>query len=627
MDEIFVVAAVLAVAVVLLVLPLVAFVRTLRLGALERRVAGLEAALLRLMREREAQSAAAIQPTVAEHAARPLETPPAPEPAVEPVPAPAAAPEPAAAPIPQPVPAPAGPRLEEIIGERWLGWVGIAVLLFGAAFALKYAFENRWIGELGRVMIGIAAGLGFLAFGWQRHRAGWKTFSQIFTAGGVTLIYLSIYASYGFYQLLPAAAAFAFLALVVIQTHLLAIAYRAPAIALMGQIGGFLTPVLLSTGRDQYPILFSYIALLDAGAALVCFLRNWSWVASASFVFTQLLFWGWYDTYYHPEKFWAAFGFQLVVFLLFAAADLAPAARGLRLRPENWIRLFANPFVFFAAGYAMIDRDHPAWSGAFALALAAVYAGLAQWAQGARSDKRVTLALIGVALLFVTLAIPIQLEAEWITLAWAVQGAVLVWISGRLGSEAWRWGGLAIFALAVGKHLTFDTPWVFREAFTPIANSYFLSALALAAALGVGAWLARETARPESIGLALAAVFVTWFATTAEIYTYVDTLQRQIAGGDYEQRRNIEWFGHMTASVIWAVYASALVAAGLKMKRAAARWAGLALFGLTVMKAFFVDIPVLEGVYRVAALIALGVLLLAAGWGYQRIRKGAEAEA
>jgi uncharacterized membrane protein len=608
MNEFLIISLIVALAALVVVLPAVAFVRTLRITRLERRVAGLEAALLRLMRERAAQPADA----------------PMPQPIAQPIPVreEAIAEETRVAPLVEPLPE--GPRLEEIIGERWLGWVGIAVLLFGAAFALKYAFENRWIGELGRVMIGVAAGLGFLALGWQRHRAGWRTFGQVFTAGGVTLIYLSIYASYGFYNLMPAWAAFAFLALVVVQTHLLAVAYRAPAIALMGQIGGFLTPVLLSTGRDQYRILFSYIALLDAGAALVCFLRNWSWVASASFAFTQILFWGWYDSYYHPEKFWAAFGFQFAVFLLFAAADLAPAARGMRLRFENWVRLFANPFVFFAAGYTLIDRESPAWSGAFALALAAVYAGLAQWAAGARSDKRVTLALVGVALLFVTLAIPIQLEAHWITLAWAVQGAILAWMSLRLGSAAWRWGALAVFALAVGKHVALDTPWSYRAAFTPVANAYFLSALGLAAALAAGAWLLREGARKEAIVLALAAVFVTWFASTAEIYSYVDVIRREIAGGDYQQRRNVEWFGHMTASMVWAFYASVLVAAGLRARLSAARWAGLALFGLTVLKACFVDIPVLAGVYRVGALIALGVLLLAAGWGYQRIRKVSE---
>ena len=621
MDEFLIISLIVAVLGLLVVLPLVAIWRTRRIVVLERRVAGLEAALLRVM---QAPPAPAVQPT-------PLfDEPEAAAPVVEPpVGGAPMRPAEAAAPIetPETIETPQAPKLEEIIGERWLGWVGIAVLLFGAAFALKYAFENRWIGELGRVMIGVAAGVGFLALGWQRHKAGWRTFAQVFTAGGVTLIYLAVYASYGFYDLVPAWAAFAFLVLVVIQTHLLAVAYKAPGIALMGQVGGFLTPILLSTGRDQYWILFPYIALLDAGAALVCYLRNWSWVASASFVFTHAMFWGWYDSYYHPEKLWAAFGFQLVVFLLFAAADLAPATRGLQPRLENWIRLFLNPFLFFLAGYVMIDRENPAWSGAFALALAAGYAGLAQMATGWRADKRITLTLVGVAILFVTLAIPIQLEAHWITLAWAVQGAVLAWMSLRLGADGWRWGSLAVFALAIGRHMAFDTPWSYRAAFTPVFNSYFLSALGLAAALAVGAWLLREGAPKETVLLALAALFVTWFASTAEIYSYVDSLKRETVSGDYQQRRNLEWFGHMTASVVWAVYAAALVAAGLRMKLAPARWAGLALFGLTVLKAFFVDIMVLEGVYRVGALIALGVLLLAAGWGYQQIRKSAEAAA
>src|SRR5712692_7829821 len=219
-----------------LVLPIVAFLRTERIRNLEARLEGVEAALLRLMRERSG-------------VAPPPEAAPAPPP--EPAPPPAVSLEIS--------PAMAAPRqLETVIGQKWLGWIAVILIFFAAAFFLKYAFESRWIGETGRVALGIVAGLAFLWAGFDRHRRGWHYFSQVLTAGGTVLLYLSIYAAYGYYRLIEPSSAFVFLALVVVGAHLLAFGYGSRAIAIMGLAGGFLVPVLLAGRRDAYSILFSY---------------------------------------------------------------------------------------------------------------------------------------------------------------------------------------------------------------------------------------------------------------------------------------------------------------------------------------------------------------------------------
>src|SRR5437660_283751 len=87
-------------------------------------------------------------------------------------------------------------QIESIIGRRGLGWAAVCLILFAAAFFLKYAFDNRWIGELGRVAIGVAAGISMTVFGFKYHKRGWRVFSQILTGGGVVLLYLSAYAAF-----------------------------------------------------------------------------------------------------------------------------------------------------------------------------------------------------------------------------------------------------------------------------------------------------------------------------------------------------------------------------------------------------------------------------------------------
>jgi uncharacterized membrane protein len=143
-------------------------------------------------------------------------------------------------------------ELESLIGRRAIGWVAVILILFATAFFLKYAFDNRWIGELGRVSIGIAFGIAMSLAGLRYHQRGWRIFSQILTAGGIVLLYLSTYAAFGYYHLVGQKTAFSFLAILIAEAAALSLVYNAPAIAIMALIGGLLTPVLLHSDRYQY---------------------------------------------------------------------------------------------------------------------------------------------------------------------------------------------------------------------------------------------------------------------------------------------------------------------------------------------------------------------------------------
>ncbi len=621
----------------LIALPIIALIRTARIGQLERRLAGVEAALRRVMEQQQAPPVTAARPPeVAREPVAPAqpiaEPPPAAEPvsASGPVPSQQAvfAPAPPVRPAASSSTAPASSRgIEEIIGGRWLGWIAIGLILFAAAFFLKYAFENEWIGPLGRVMIGVLVGLVFVWAGWQRHQAGWRYFARTLTGGGLTLIYLSAYASFGFYQLLDQTTAFAVLALIVLQGYLLALAYNSSAIAVVSQVGGFLVPVLLSTGQDRYGILFSYIAVLNAGVVLLSFMRRWHWIGSLSFVFTHLLFWGWHASHYHPEKLTPALLFQIAVFALFLLGDIAPQVRGRAPTLEQWGRLFVNPFVFFATAYALLEDDYSDWMGAFALLMALLYAGLARAGMSAQGgDRRTLLISITVALTFVTLAIPIQLESNWITLGWGVQGAVLTWLSLRMRSSNLRLFAGIVFGLALFQHLANDTPWHGRLLFTPVANRYFLGALALVGLLALAAHLARPADRSFAVAALLSALALFWLAISVETYTYSDALVSALPGErEWDQVRQIRWFGQSVLSVLWSVYAAGLVAAGFRSKWSVLRWSGLSLFGLTLAKVILVDMSQLEQFYRIVAFLALGLLLLGVAWGYQRITRKEQA--
>jgi len=304
---------------VCIVLPIVAFVRTNRIHALELRLAGVEAALLRLVRQQEPVSAPSVEAPVAELPVRAA-------PPVAEVPPPVAEAATAAFAPSAPTP-PVTQNLEAVIGQQWVGWIAVLLIFCAAAFFLKYAFENRWIGELGRVSIGVGAGLAMAWGGLERHRKGWRYLAQVLTGGGIAILYLSVYGAFGYYHLLGARAAFVALVILVAEAHALALSYNARAVAVMALAGGFLVPVLLSTGRDQYAVLFTYMGVLDLGVLAVVMVRRWTWIGSLAYVLTQGLFWSWYGEHYHPEKRAAVVAFQAAILLLFLLADLAPHVR------------------------------------------------------------------------------------------------------------------------------------------------------------------------------------------------------------------------------------------------------------------------------------------------------------
>jgi uncharacterized membrane protein len=606
-----------------LILLCVTFVRSSRIRSLDLRLTGVEAALLRLVQ----QQALAQQPPT-EAVQSPAETPAT---IVQPV---ASDPAPMVEPAPPPLPNVSTPHehLELIIGRTWLGWIAIILILGATVFFLKYAFENRWIGELGRVTLGVVAGFILVLAGHERHRKGWRYLSQVLTAGGITVLYLAVYGAFGYYHLIDQRSAFVFLAIIVAEAHLLALAYDAPSIAVMALAGGFLAPLLLSTGRDQYRVLFTYIGVLDLGMLGVVIARSWRWIGSLGYLGTQFLFWAWYSEHYHPEKRLAALLFQSAIFLLFVLADMAPHLRRDAAGWEEWVRLAVNPFVFYSTCYFLLNDDHHDWMAVLALALAIVYAVLARAAMAlGPSDRRMLLVTLGTALTFVTLAIPIQLESNWITIAWGLEAVILLWVGLETTAAPLRLFSTIVFSLAIFRFLFEDTAWGKRALFTPVVNRYFLGMLALVACLGSAAYLywrfgPRGASDPRTpLALGFLAFGVLLIGSSVEAYTYfgarADTIANSAGPDVFEAVKQLRWGGQLSVSLLWSTYAGLLTFAGFRSRIRPLRVAGLILFGITLAKAVFVDIAELRQFYRIVALLSLGLVLLGVAWAYQRVTR------
>ncbi len=271
--------------------------------------------------------------------------------------------------------------LESRIGSQWFNRVGILAVLIGAAWFLKLAIDNHWIGPLGRVLIGLIAGAGFIAWSERFRSRGYEGFAYSLKAVGSGTLYLSLWAAFSLFHLIPAGVAFAAMILVTAFNGFLAWLQETELLALYAIVGGLSTPVLISTGGNHELTLFCYLLILDIAVLVLVALRPWSRLLFSAFGGTVLLFAGWWFTYYSAAQTTITAFFLGCFFLIFAFAP-----RLVRMAPRDlqhssaWDKLvliplpIANAALGFVTFYALFDRSGTDWSGPWlAIAFAAFY--------------------------------------------------------------------------------------------------------------------------------------------------------------------------------------------------------------------------------------------------------------
>ncbi len=529
--------------------------------------------------------------------------------------------------------------LENRIGGRLLLWIGILAIAFGVAFFLKLAFENEWIGPTGRVMIGVVIGLGFL-IGAERLRARYPAYAYGLTGGGILILYMSFFASSARYELIPRPVAFLLMALVTATAALLAARYNALAIAILGLIGGFLTPVLLSTGVDNEAGLFGYIALLDLGVLALAYSKHWRSLNYLAFSATVLMFAAWMFTWYEPYKLWTTFGFLTLFFAIFAL--LAVLYNVINRRPTGWFDLalvFLNALIYFFTSYDLLDDRYRAYLGLFAVLVAAFYLALGYFAyERDRQDKLLVYTFIGLAVLFLVLAVPIQFHQRWVTIGWAVEGAVMTWVGLRAKDQTSRVAALVVFLIGVTHWLLIDVSdygYPSNADFTPFLNSRALSAAVLIVALAAAALFykryqsevkEKEDAIFPSIYI-LAANLLAVTLLSLDVNDYFEKAIAASAGQSTQEiiRAQIDSTRQFALTTLWIVYAGMAMFIGFLRGQMLVRVSALILLGLAALKAVLIDLqyydaqwhtPVLNQTFAVFALLVLAIATGA--WFYDK---------
>lgn len=483
-----------------------------RLGALEARVAKLEREVARSRLGGEAPPPEVTDPAApVPQPATPMAEPGLPAVvAREPIPeiravaesAPAAAPEQAHVPS----------LWERMMGANLVAKVGVVILFFGIAFLLRYAYERVHVPIELRLTGASLVALVMLVIGW-RLRDARRTYALVLQGGGIGVLYLVIFGAFRLFNLLPAPAAFALLVAVAAASAVLAVLQNSLALAAFGTAGGFLAPILASTGHGDHVVLFSYYAVLNAGIFAIAWLRAWRVLNLLGFAFTFAIGWLWGARAYRPELLGSTEPYLILFFLMYVGIPIL-FARQRAVQLKDYVDatlVFGVPVIAFGLQVAMLKPYEygAAWS---ALALAVFYVLLASvmHRRAGEGMRLLVESFVALSLAFGTLAIPLAFEGRLTSATWALEGAAVVWVGVRQGRLLPRVFGY-LLQFAAGVAFLWDVDKGFGA--TPIFNSFYLGCLfVFLGAFFCAVYLERNRSRVKDSEATLSTVLLIWGA-------------------------------------------------------------------------------------------------------------------
>ncbi|NUN95448.1 MAG: DUF2339 domain-containing protein [Candidatus Omnitrophica bacterium] len=511
-------------------------------------------------------------------------------------------------------------------GQKWMLIAGLAVTVLGIAYFLKYSFDRNWITPAGRVALAYLCGLGCLAAGEVFRRKQFAMFGLYVFGAGIATLYAATFAAFQVYQLLHQAVAFALMVAVTGLAGGAALWFDTMWLAVLGLVGGFATPVVLSSGTADQVALMTYMVILNLGVLSIALLKRWKVLNQLGFVFTWLLFTVWMIRYYEPEHFWPTLIYLNLFYLTYALAPFAPYFWGqAAAKTSEFVFSAPNSIIALAYSIGLIQEHFSRRAVSVAtLAYSALFGALAFLMYKRFPANRKPLALlIAKAGFFLVVSVPLLFTGHWITICWAVQAVALAWAATRLADRRLFASSILLLCLALWKQYFFDYPEVYRLELDPVryADGYHTQAVPrfvsevvmLLSVLSYSRFLAALGAGlgkfAQDLGTATAALFgVLLFGTlTVEVGAFCHDHAPSSAPA--------------AISVTWALYSLALMGVGFALNLHAARITSMWLFGLTSLKVLLIDMADASTPHRIISLIVLGLLMVGSSFLYHRFAR------
>ncbi len=478
--------------------------------------------------------------------------------------------------------------------------IGILILFAGVSFLLKYAAEHSQVPIEFRISAVALGGVAMLYFGW-RMRVAKGIYALLLQGGGVGIIYLSIFAAYRIYQLLPSLFTFALLVALAAFVTVLAVIQNSRSLAAFGISGGFVAPILASSGAGDYVALFSYYLLLNLGVLGVAWFKSWRIINLLGFGFTYLVYVIWFFDAYQDSYLFNADAFLLAFFLLFSATGVLHALRQ-PLQLKGYVDgtlVFGNPLIAWSLQMAMM-KDVEYGIAVSAIAFGGYHVVIARglWNRHREGMRLFTEAALAVGGIFLTLAIPYSLDGHWTSATWALEGAGLLWISMR---QQRKYTAYFAMLLQLASAIVFMMHYRDSLAYLPVLNAYYLGAVFIALSglfSSYQLYLYRTHDHAPALTKTHIAVFIwsmLWwlFAHLSQIDIYVITERSRIefsvllvllsSMALWLLSRKMQWIIAQIAAVVWTGGFVLTGIASLSVLTPVFGWAGAMLWVIAVL--------------------------------------------
>ena len=416
-------------------------------------------------------------------------------------------------------------NLEKFIGENLINKIGILITVIGVVIGAKYSIENNLISPMTRIILGYMVGLGLMGFA-VKLKANYENYSAVLVSGALAILYFITYAAYDLYTLFPQGVAFGIMLLCTIFGVVAALHYNKQVIAHIGLVGAYGVPFLLSNDTGNATVLFSYMALINVGIMVISLKKYWKALYYVSFAFTWSIFAGWCALSRLEAEFYLGFGFLTVFFLLFYAIFLSyKLLKSEQFTIGDIILLFLNSFIFYGIGIALLSdyKDGDSFLGMFTLANAFIHFGITLLIYKRKlADRRLFYLTSIFVLTFITIAVPVQLDGNWVTLIWVMEAALLFWVGRSKNVAFYEHVSSVLLMLSV---LSLLMDWeqayaAYRNSETetlmpPLLNATLLTSLCCTAAFGCMTYIQRKFNTENkgvvsnTMSFALPALFIT----------------------------------------------------------------------------------------------------------------------